>query len=332
MELISFALRGNYKRFYNDLKVLSKKNGKSPFLMFGDTVLSTIFFGSGMQDYLNYRFYERSWKERKEYATIGYLSKFYEKAANIKYAPFISTKTNFFKNYSEFTKRDMYDPEDGYDKFLEFIKKHKVFIKKPTIGLGGDRITKVETKKIKNNKKFYKELKEEKMYLEEFIIQNKEWGKINPGSVNTIRVMTSAINGKVDIFFMAARIGNGDSVVDNFHAGGLSTLIDIEKGELKGPGYTKKLEKSDMHPLTKVVIDGYKIPYFDEIKEMVTKAALVNDKIHVVGWDVAITDKGPLIIEGNRGPGWDLVQILLNKGGKYMLRKIKKEMKDHNLW
>ena len=82
--------------------------------------------------------------------------------------------------------------------------------------------------------------------------------------------MTFAINGKADIFFMAARIGQGNTVVDNFHAGGLTPLIDMEKG--------------------------------------------------------------PLIIEGNRGTGWDLVQILLNKGIKYMLKKIKQEMKKHSLW
>jgi len=43
-------------------------------------------------------------------------------------------------------------------------------------------------------------------------------------------------------------------------------------------------------------------------------------------------EKGPLIIEGNRGTGWDLVQILLNKGIKYMLKEIKQEMKKHSLW
>src|SRR5690554_6907163 len=242
-------------------------------LMFVDTTLCTLLFGSGMQDYLNYRFYEKSWKERSEYVTIGCASKFYDKAANIKYAPFISTKTNFFKNYSEFTRREMYDPNEGYDKFLEFIKRHDVFIQKPTIGLGGGGIQKIVTKEIEDTKKMYNKLLRENLYLEEFVVQNTEWGKINSGSVNTLRIMTFAINGKADIFFMAARIGKGNTVVDNFHAGGLTTLIDMEKGTLIGPGYTKKLEKFNYHPITKINLTGYKIPYFNEIKEMVKEAA-----------------------------------------------------------
>lgn len=64
---------------------------------------------------------------------------------------------------------------------------------------------------------------------------------------------------------------------------------------------------------------------------MVLKAALVNDKVNMVGWDVAISKNGPLIIEGNRGPGFDLVQVLLKKGTKYMLDDLLEELKIGNL-
>ena len=61
---------------------------------------------------------------------------------------------------------------------------------------------------------------------------------------------------------------------------------------------------------------------------MVLEAALVNDKVNMVGWDVAISKNGPLIIEGNRGPGFDLVQVLLKKGAKYMLDDLLEEVKN----
>ena len=48
--------------------------------------------------------------------------------------------------------------------------------------------------------------------------------------------------------------------------------------------------------------------------KMVLEACLESDKILVVGWDVAISDKGPVIIEGNRRPGFDIVQVL--SGGR----------------
>ena len=332
MDLLRFALAGNYKRFYKDLKKIGKEKHRSPILMFIDTALCTIVVGGGLQDYLNYRFYEKSWKERTKYVTIGYQAKFYQKVANVKYAPFFSRKPNFLRNFKKYTKRDWYDPEMDYEKLEKFLDNHETFILKPIIGLGGADVQKLKSKSIKNRKDFYEKLKTEKMFLEEFIIQDPTWGKISPNSVNTLRIMTSAVAGKSKIFFAAARIGNGSCVADNFHSGGMAVLIDLETGKLKGHAFNKKLDEFEKHPVTKIKIDGYQIPYWEEIKKMTLEAALVNEDVNVVGWDVAITKDGPVIIEGNRGPGWDLVQVLLNKGTKYMLEEVKKEMEANNLW
>lgn len=104
----------------------------------------------------------------------------------------------------------------------------------------------------------------------------------------------------------------------------------METGKLSGNGIDKKLNESE-ESITGIKFDGFQIPYWEEIKEMVLEAALVNDKVNLVGWDVAISKNGPLIIEGNRGPGFDLVQILLKKGTKYMLDDLLQEVKEGKL-
>lgn len=127
------------------------------------------------------------------------------------------------------------------------------------------------------------------------------------------------------IIFAAARIGSGKTITDNFHQGGQGVLVDLETGKLVGNGIDKNLKESEKS-ITNIKFDGFVIPYWNEIKEMVKEAALINTNIHIIGWDVAITKNGPLIIEGNRGPGFDLVQVLLKKGTKYMLEDLKKEV------
>ncbi len=46
MEFLDFMLKGNYKKFYQDLKKIGEKNGKSPFIMFIDAAISSMLYGS----------------------------------------------------------------------------------------------------------------------------------------------------------------------------------------------------------------------------------------------------------------------------------------------
>lgn len=131
MGLLKFALVGNYKDYYKKLKELSKTNGKSSMLMFIDTALCTLLLGSGLQDYLNYKFYEKSFKERKTYVTIGYMAKAYKTLAAVEYADFISNKVNFHKNYAKFTKRECISQDDDYEKFEKFLENNEYFVEKP---------------------------------------------------------------------------------------------------------------------------------------------------------------------------------------------------------
>lgn len=332
MGALKYAFGGNYKRFYDNLKVVGKRVHKNAFLMFIDAGMSTIFFGSGLTDYLNYEFYNKSFKQRRKYATIGYQDKFYKKASYGKGEEDFSNKILFHQKFKKFTNLDYYDYNDGVDAMKEFLKKHPICIEKPVCGLGGSNVNKIDSKTIKNYDEYYEKLVSKNLFLEEFAVQNKEWGKISPNSVNTLRVVTFALNGKSKIVFALARIGSGKSVVDNFHQGGTASLIDYEKGVLKGNGISKNLDEYEFHPSTKIKFDGYKVPYFEEVKKMCEEAALVNDSIHVVGWDVSITGKGPILIEGNNGPGFDVVQVVSKAGAKDIFEDMKKEMKEAGLW
>lgn len=291
MEFLQFAMSGNAKRFCENLKEIGKKNGKIPFLMFVDEFFSMLLFGSGYTDYLNYRFYDRSLKERSEYVTIRYSSKFYNKYCPRELATNLRIKTNFHKHYSEYTKRDYYEYELGIDKLKEFLNKHNVFMIKPIDGLAGRDVKKMSTSEINSVDEFNDYLKNNRMFIEEYVIQDENWGKICNASVNTIRAMTRIINGKAEFFYAVARIGNGTANVDNFHQGGFAVKIDMDKGVLVGNGRAKSLEEVQCHKLSGIKFDGYKIPYWQEIREMVCSAAMKSPDVRVVGWDVAILIK-----------------------------------------
>ncbi|MDR1467140.1 MAG: hypothetical protein LBI55_01770 [Oscillospiraceae bacterium] len=319
MGLIKFALSGNYLHFIKEINILSKKINKPSFILFVDMIFSTILVGSGLSDYLNYRFYKKTFKEKKEYVTIGYQAKFYKKVCSLKYADFFSNKINFNKNFKKYTKRDFFETSQGLESLSKFVLKHKNFVIKPIVGLGGTDVSEVNFNEIGNLGKFYKKLKDKGFFLEEKIKQHSEWARLSPRSINTIRVMTRIIKGRPDLFFAVARVGSGKFLTDNFHKGGLAILVDLNTGTLKGNGITKNLQKYEVSPITGVKFDSFKIPFWEETKKIVIDAAFVNTKVAVVGWDIAISQNGPIIVEGNRGPGFDIVQVVLGRGAKYML-------------
>lgn len=101
------------------------------------------------------------------------------------------------------------------------------------------------------------------------------------------------------------------SSVDNFHQGGAVCRVDVATGEV-GPAWDNWIKRPCLlhhrHPVTGAAIDGTRLPCWPETVAMVAKAArLFPDRI-MVGFDVAITDRGPVIIEGNVQQGSDMVQ------------------------
>jgi hypothetical protein len=107
---------------------------------------------------------------------------------------------------------------------------------------------------------------------------------------------------------MAQRKG---AVVDNIHAGGIAAPVDLATGRLgRATDLGVRVDSAwhARHPVTGAPIEGRILPLWPEALELVKRAHdLIGDRV-VVGWDVAILDDGPCLIEGNGKPDVDLIQ------------------------
>ena len=315
MAFYSYIFSANYKRFFDNLKNVSKKENKNFLGLVFDTGNCVFRYGFGLTDYLNYKLYNKNSKERKQYVSTKTENKFYETVSPSAYKKRYTIKPDFLADFKDFTKRDFIVPkEDNYNEFLEFLDKHEVFMSKPYDGLGGADVKKEYSKDIENKEEYFNNAIKNRIFLEELVKQHPDMNKLCEKSVNTMRIMTFNDHGKSRIIWMGLRVGNGINSIDNFHAKGMAVNIDINTGKLVGNAIDKDLNEYEEHPFTHVKFDGFQIPCFEEAKKMVLEASLRSDKILVVGWDVAISDRGPVIIEGNRRPGFDIVQVL--SGGR----------------
>jgi hypothetical protein len=137
--------------------------------------------------------------------------------------------------------------------------------------------------------------------FQERIEQHPEMSALHPASVNTIRLITYFRHGKPVVFCGSARMGTAGRTVDNWSAGGLSIRVDIGTGTLHReafyrPGAGGRITR---HPDTHIVFEGFRIPHFHDAVKLVLQLHEYLPQIHSIGWDIAISKHGPVIIEGN---------------------------------
>lgn len=143
-------------------------------------------------------------------------------------------------------------------------------------------------------------------YKQSFIIQERleqhpDMAKLNPTSLNTIRVMSYRRGDEVVILYAVVRIGRNGQVVDNETAGGIKADIDLSTGRIKGCAIGSPKEK-DM-PFTDVgtPTDGYQIPCFQAVLDKVKEMHYRLPYFTLIGWDMSIDKDGkPALIEWNR--------------------------------
>ena len=146
----------------------------------------------------------------------------------------------------------------------------------------------------------------EAFIYQEGVTQHEEISKIYPKSVNTLRVETFIDEtGKPNILGAVLRLGAGGKFVDNVSSGGFFVPIHIETGRLKAKGVRAMIhggQEISKHPDTDFVFENFKVPFYDKCLELALKLATYMPN-KIAGWDMAITEKGPIVIEGNDQPG-----------------------------
>jgi hypothetical protein len=140
---------------------------------------------------------------------------------------------------------------------------------------------------------------------------------IFPQTTNTVRVMTFVDPDTEQPFIARAvhRFGSKDTVpTDNWSRGGLCAVVDVETGRL-GRGVKHiartggKLAWQSRHPDTGAAIESVYIPHWAQVCEALLGAVRALPFLIYVGWDVAVTDDGFCILEGNGNPDIDLLQV-----------------------
>lgn len=155
------------------------------------------------------------------------------------------------------------------------------------------------------------------LIFEALIKQTAQFSSFNSSSVNTVRFMTTLYpNGEAKVIATFIKIGRAGSCVDNAGSGGnVDVCVDVETGKIQYAiqydGW-RKISEIEKHPDSGTQLNGVVIDNWEQIKADVIRFQQAMPWCKAAGWDIAITDEGPLVIEVN--DFWD-------RTGQYFIRR-----------
>ena len=295
------------KIILKNLKKISKKYNIEFWSIIYNSFIKYPLLGFAPTEFFMYELYKNSYKDyltflnliaiisvnKYNYILIGNKYKF-KRIIKDKI-----TTSNLLAVYNYKTKKIAYYEEP---------KTNKVVIK-PFRGGGGSGVRIVNTYSYQEILSSYSR----NCIVEDFIEQHSFLNKIFSDSLNTLRVLTLNDNDKINVISAVLKFGRyNTNNMDHFQHGGISVDIDLESGLLlKGKSIFKYFEDEDYlsHPETGIEFYNKPLPYFKEVMQTAIKAHKLFPSTKIIGWDIAVTEKGPCVIEANRIPGLEILQI-----------------------
>lgn len=301
---------GSLKRFFANIENVHREFGTCRFVLFFDMLWCALFKGVGHLEYVIFGFAGLDRAHRKTFQVMGENYAMAKRLNDPAYMNLFEDKLLFNPKFAPYLHREFFILTESFDEanlaeFAAFCARQPVFFAKEGTGSGGDGVRKIKVEEFESIEALYRELQGANYRLaEEAIRQHPAMNEFCARSVNTLRAVTVVgDSGAVTHVYTLLRIGRGNADVDNICQGGMYTLLS-EDGVTVHPFYCDaETCPYSVHPETGNTLTGRQVPYFDEVKRLVKELALVEPHMRYIGWDIAVTEDGPVVVEGNPRPG-----------------------------
>ncbi|MDD2207846.1 MAG: sugar-transfer associated ATP-grasp domain-containing protein [Bacilli bacterium] len=325
--ILKYIFKMDYKNMFKIVYKVSKKSKKNIIYIFFDVLASGIIYGAGYYDYQEFEFYLLTKKSRKTYLTRAKNNQIIKRYNNQDSFYKFDDKGIFNEIFNDYLKREyILINENNFNAFKQFTINNKELIVKPIDGVGGVGVEKIIIGKSTDLIKLFNKLIKNKQYLvEECIKQHPKISKLYKDSVNTLRLFTFYDGKESHVLNSVFKIGNG-GVTDNFSSGSMYTFTD-DKGKIIVPAIDQEDNIYSIHPITKEKLVGFTVPLYFDACDLAKKASKVVPDVKYIGWDIAITSDGPVIIEGNSYPGVFQIKPSLSNKKEGLIPKYAKIMK-----
>ena len=295
-----------------ELRIMSrrvaKKNNLPAFVVAVKAVFNCLFYGTIYTEYEALDFIHRKGSNKKTYVTVIWLLQTLRKYNPLDKRSVFHDKREFNNRFEKYVGRSTIDLSETADSELfEFLQDKDFVVLKKADGCSGKQVEIYTVNEDVNKSVDY--IRHHDYNMVESYIQNcDEIKAFNPTSLNTLRIVTIHSNNVFNVVCACLRIGAKGLDVDNVSRGGAAASIDINTGRINSVFVTNAYREIEGSQGGRNEI-GFQIPYWTETLDMLRNASRLVPDIHIVGWDVAITPNGPVIIEGNESFHTDVMQF-----------------------
>ena len=283
-----------------------------------DLWYSFIRYDCPFDEYFMFRFPQLSHQGRRAFVTDYEATRMFRRAVPDDVRDLFWNKWHTYQIFKDFYHRDamLIDGDTTVEELAAFVQKHPKFIIKPCEDSFGRGVSVCDTATDgRTLEQILADLRDKNVMLEELIVQCGAMAKLHPASVNTVRCATFLKkDGQVDILFTFLRVGQKGSVVDNAGAGGFVASVDARTGIVQTPGITEGLHAQLIHPDTGEQIIGLRIPQWEDMIAFAKKLAQVYPQQFYGSWDLALTDRGWVMVEGNHAGQFVCPQFTTGRG------------------
>ena len=150
------------------------------------------------------------------------------------------------------------------------------------------------------------------MVMQDFVRQHPDLTAVCGEVVGTVRLFTFWEGRDIHVIDAAWKIPTGGGMADNLGYGSFIGQVDVGSGRVGtvrvavAPG----ADSVTHHPVSGAELTGLALPHWQAAKDVCCQAARLLYGMPLVGWDVAIGENGPVLIEANSIPGLEAVQYL----------------------
>lgn len=262
-------------------------------------------YGAAPSNYVNFEFHRLTGRERATFVThriSQWLMRRYNSGGDLN---LLRSKLEFPRKFARYYGRDHIPSRECSNRFLASHVGERV-IYKPLDGGQGKGIAVFD---VTDPDALAAELRAMPAgVVETWIRQHPQMQALYPDAINPIRIQTINHGGKPVCLCATITAGRSERFANaSCHA--IFALVDVQTSAVTTDGCDYDGNSYLVHPVTGIPLRGFQIPHWQELLRTVTEAAALIPEIGYIGWDVAITEDGVVLIEGNNDPGYSAYQL-----------------------